>query len=77
MSGPDDPTTNKGQPLAEPNHRDPAPVARLVAPDGDHFTAAFAAASGTVSPELDLNGLLDEPGATGEDGDEGDRRAGS
>lgn len=77
MSGPDDPTSNRGQPLAEPDHRDPAPVARLGTPDDDRFSAAFAAARGTVSPELDLSGVLDEPVITGKDRDTGHRRAGS
>lgn len=77
MSGPDAPATNKGQSPTEPDHRDPVLIPRPAAPDDDRYTAAFAAARGTVSPELDLNGILDEPGATGEDADVGHRRSGS
>jgi hypothetical protein len=46
-------------------------------PDIDHFAAAFAAARGTVSPELDLNGVVDEPVVTGDDADVGHRCPGS
>lgn len=77
MSGPDDPTSNRGQPPTEPDDRDPESAPRPAAPDDDGFAAAFAAARGTVSPELDLNGILDDPGATSEDGDVEHGRAGS
>jgi hypothetical protein len=76
MSGPDDLTTNREQPLAEPDDRNPASAPRPAAPDDDRFAAAFAAARGTVSAELDLNGVLDEPAVTGEDADVGHRRHG-
>lgn len=77
MSGPDDTVTNTGQPLTEPDDRDPALIPRPAASDDDRFAAAFVAARGTVSPELDLNGILDEPGATDEFADVGHRRSGS
>lgn len=77
MSGPDDPTTNKGQPLTGPDDGNPASEPRPAGPDDDRFAAAFAAARGTISPELDLNAVLDEPVVTGEDADVGGRRTGS
>lgn len=77
MSGPDAPTTNKGQPLTGPDDGNPASDPRPAAPDDDRFAAAFAAARGTVSPELDLNGVLDEPVVTGGDADVEHRRPGS
>lgn len=77
MSGPDDPTRNRGKPLTEAVDRDPASAPRPASPDDDRFAAAFAAARGTVSPELDLNGVLDEPVVTGEDADVGHRQPGS
>lgn len=77
MSGPDDPAANKGHPLTGPDDGNPASDPRPAVPDDDRFAAAFVAARGTVSPELDLNGMLDEPLITGQDGDTGHRRAGS
>ena len=74
MSGPEDPTTNTEQPLAEPNDRNPASAPGPAAPDDDRFAATFAAARGTISPELDLSGILDEPIVTVEDADVGHRR---
>jgi hypothetical protein len=43
----------------------------------DRFPAAFAAARGTVSPELDLSDDLDEPAATDKTGDAGRVRPGA
>lgn len=45
--------------------QDPAPAAKLE----DRFPAAFAAARGTVSPELDLSADVDDPAATDRTGD--------
>ena len=77
MPGTHDPASNGGQPVSELDHREPAPAPGPATPDDDHFAAAFAAVRGTVSPELDLNGILDDAGATSEDGDVEHRRAGS
>lgn len=77
MSGPEDPTPNTERPLAELDDRNPASDPRPAAPDDDRFAAAFVAARGTVSPELDLNGMLDEPLITAADGDAIHRRADS
>lgn len=77
MPRPHNPASNRGQPVSELDHREPAPAPCPAAPDDDGFAAAFAAARGTVSPELDLNGILDDPGATSEDGDTEHRHAGS
>lgn len=44
---------------------------------GDPFPAAFAAARGTVSPELDLSADVDEPAATDRTGDAGRLRPGA
>jgi hypothetical protein len=77
MSGPDDPKLNMARLLIEPDHREPASVTDPVSPDDDRFAAVFAAARGTVSPDLDLNGILDEPVVTGEYADVGHRRSGS
>lgn len=43
----------------------------------DNFLAAFAAARGTVSPELDLNADVDEPVDTDRTGDAGRQRPGA
>lgn len=77
MPGPHGPASNRGQPVSELDHRELAPTLGPAVPDDDRFAAVFAAARGTVSRELDLNGILDDPGATSEDGDVEHRRAGS
>lgn len=77
MSSPDALTANLGQPLTKPDNRAPTPVPDPAAQADDGFPAAFAAARGTISPELDLDTDLDEPGAAGDDGDAGHQRAGS
>ena len=77
MSGPEETISNRGQPLTDLDNRGPASAARPAAPDDDRFAAAFAAARGTVSPELDLNGILDEPVATRDEDVVGARRPGS
>jgi len=51
--------------------QDPAAAARLK----DRFLAAFAAARGTVSPELDLGADVDAPAATDRTGDAGGLRS--
>ncbi|TDQ52615.1 hypothetical protein EV658_1513 [Phaeovulum veldkampii DSM 11550] len=55
-----DPAPDNGAPV-----QDPAPAARLE----DPFLAAFAAARGTVSPELDLSADVGEPAAAERTGD--------
>lgn len=77
MSSPDDPTSNRGQHLTGPDDLSPASEPRPAGRDDDRFAAAFAAARGTISPELDLNGVLDEPVVTGEDADVEHRQTGS
>jgi hypothetical protein len=77
MSSPDELTSNRGQLLTEPDNRAPTPVPDPAAQADDGFPAAFAAARGTISPELDLDTDLDKPGAAGDDGDAGHQRAGS
>lgn len=64
-------------PKAEPGHHGLPMSDGPSEPDIDHFAAAFAAARGTVSPELDLNGVVDEPVVTGDDADVGHRCPGS
>jgi hypothetical protein len=70
MTGSNKRTSYRPRPDAEPE--------RQVHPtDDDRFLAAFSAARGTISPALDLDTDLAEPGAAAEDGDAGHQRAGS
>ena len=43
----------------------------------ERFATVFSAARGTVSPEFDLNGFLDDPVVTAEDAGAKPRRLGS
>jgi len=61
-------TPDNGAPV-----QDSGPAGRLE----DRFPAAFAAARGTVSPELDLSADVDEPAATDRTGDAGGLRSGA
>ena len=77
MSESDEPGSNRVTHGTAPDNgelvQDHAPAVRLE----DRFPAAFAAARGTVSPELDLSDDLDEPAATDKTGDAGRVRPGA
>lgn len=77
MSVPGKPILQQPRQTAHPEHQKLPKDNVRSEPCDDRFAAAFAAARGTVSPELDLNGMLDEPVITGEDGDAIHRGAGS
>lgn len=77
MSVPDKPISKQRRQTAQPEHQKlPKDDARSE-PGVDCFAAAFVAARGTVSSELDLSGVLDEPVVMGDDADAGPRRPGA
>lgn len=77
MSCPEEPTPNRTQAPVQSDNRKPGSVIDPAARDSDCFVAEFAAARGTVSPELDLGADVDEPAATDRTGDAGRLRPGA
>ena len=77
MSRPGTSNSKRTRPKAEPGHHGLTMSDGPSEPDIDRFAAAFAAARGTVAPEFELNVVLDEPVAMGEDDDVGHRQHGS
>ena len=71
MSRPGTSISKPTGPKAEPRHPGLPMGDGPSEPGIDRFQVAFAAARGTVSPELDLSGVLDEPVVIGQDADVG------
>jgi len=71
MPGSDKPTAMQTRPAAALDRQDLPQHGRPSERIGDRFPAAFAAARGTVSPELNLSDDLDGPAATDKTGDAG------
>ena len=77
MSESDEPESNRMKKETAPDNWGPAQDVAATPGQDDRFAAAFAAARGTVSPELDLSTDLDEPAATDRTGDAGRLRPGA
>lgn len=73
----DAPRSNRVTQRSAPDNREPVQDPAAAAKLEDRFPAAFAAARGTVSPELDLSADVDEPAATDRTGDAGGLHSGA